>query len=466
MTTHRLTRRTAFRVAATFAGLFAVTMSSIFAILYLVISTDLTNTLKDQIDDLRETFVEVGATGGRSGLAATVARHANATQPDDNIVLLTDLDGNYLAGNILAIPRFHSWKTIAWSKLPFLRRSTQNTSSDAVLGSWTKLKNGYLFVAGGNGDIKDVQAILLDGLGWAVGLTAFSAVLGGLILGLSAQRRVDAMESVLDSFAHGNLSDRIRRSASRDDLDHVAELINSTLDRLQTLIGSVKQVTTDIAHDLRTPISRIRQKLELAQQSQSSDPTHYQAAIDTALDDIDQVVETFEALLRIAEVSSGARKARFVDVDLKTVLDHVIEALEPVAEDHEHRLVSKIDRSIRAHIKADRQLLNQLFVNLLENSIRHCPSGSRITISLNRSNDDITVHVSDNGPGIPEAERANVLRPLYRLEKSRTTPGSGLGLSLASAITDLHEGTLSLHDNAPGLDVCVRFHANATEASI
>lgn len=465
MIAHRLTRRTAFRVAAAFAGLFSLTMSSIFAILYLVISNDLTATLKDQIDDLRETFVEVGATSGRNALSAMVTRHTSANPFDENVILLTDLDGNYIAGNILAIPRFHSWRAIPWQDLPFVRNWTMPTSSTAALGSWTNVKDGHLFVAGGNGDINDVQAILLDGLGWAVGLTAFSAVLGGLVLGLSAQRRVDAMESVLNSFAHGNLSVRIRKSASNDDLNHVGELINSTLDRLQTLIGSVKQVTTDIAHDLRTPISRIRQKLELAQQSQSDDPAPYRAAIETALDDIDQVVETFEALLRIAEISSGARKARFVDVDLKFVLSHVIEALEPVAEDREQRLVSQLDGKSSAVIRGDRQLLNQLFVNLVENAIRHCASGSRITIALSRTGDAITVHVADNGPGIPASERDNVLRPLYRLEKSRTTPGSGLGLSLAAAITDLHQGTLSLHDNAPGLDVCVRFNAKPDDSA-
>ena len=192
MIAHRLTRRTAFRVAAAFAGLFSLTMSSVFAILYLVISTDLTATLKDQIDDLRETFVEVGATSGRNALSAMVTRHTNVNPFDENVILLTDLDGNYIAGNILAIPRFHSWRAIPWPDLPFVRTWTMPTSSTAALGNWTNVKDGYLFVAGGNGDINDVQAILLDGLGWAVGLTAFSAVLGGLVLGLSAQRRVDA----------------------------------------------------------------------------------------------------------------------------------------------------------------------------------------------------------------------------------------------------------------------------------
>jgi len=465
MIAHRLTRRTAFRVTAVFAGLFSLTMSSVFAIIYFVISNELTNTLKDQIDDLRETFVEASATSGRNALSAMVTRHVNAAQSDENIILLTDLSGHYIAGNILAIPRFHSWRTIPWSHLPFVHRQSEPVSSNAVLGSWTKVRNGYLFVAGGNGDIKDVQTILLDGLGWAVGLTAISAILGGLALGVSAQRRVDAIESVLDSFAHGNLSERVRRSATHDDLDHVAELINSTLDRLQALIGSVKQVTTDIAHDLKTPISRIRQKLELAQQSPSTEAAPYKAAIETALEDIDQVVETFEALLRIAEVSSGARKARFVDVDLRTVLSHVIEALEPVAEDRAQELISQLEHSDATLIKGDRQLLNQLFVNLVENAIRHSPSGSRITISLNKLADAIMVHVADSGPGIPPCERDNVLRPLYRLEKSRTTPGSGLGLSLAVAITDLHQGTLSLHDNAPGLDVCVRFPAKPDAAA-
>lgn len=451
----RLTRRTAFRVAALFVALFSVTMIAVFAILYFVISRDLRASLKDQVDDLRQTLVSVAGAGGRHALVALVKRHATS-QSEESYLVLTDRDGNYIAGNILPVAHFHGWKTIPLGDLPFLSANRPPTSSKAVLGSWSVLKNGHLFVALGDSDVRDVQEILVDGLGWAVLLTGAGAILGGLAFGLSAQRRVNNIEAALDAFAHGNLGERLRRSRSGDDLDHVAALINATLDRLQGLIGSVKQVTTDIAHDLKTPISRIRQKLEVALAG-DRDADTYRAAIESTLGDVDQVVETFEALLRIAEIGAGARKAKFVRVDLKAVLANVAEALSPVAEDNAQTIRLDVDAVPDAVIFGDRQLLNQLFVNLVENAIRHCPQGSEIRILSAEAKDGILVHVRDNGPGIPEAERRNVLRPLYRLEKSRTTPGSGLGLSLAAAIADLHDGTLTLDDANPGLDVCIAF---------
>jgi signal transduction histidine kinase len=323
-------------------------------------------------------------------------------------------------------------------------------ASDAVVGTWTPIKGGYLFVGDGNGDIKDAQRLLLTGLLWGIALSVVCALLGGYGLGLKTQRRVAEMEQVLDGVASGELHRRIPRNAASDDIDHVAALINVTLDRLQRLIGNLKQVSVDIAHDLRTPISRMRQKLETVR-SRAGGVEIYKAAVDESIGEIDSIADTFDALLRISEIEAGARKTKFVDVELNGLLANIIDALEAVAEERQHRLRAPNCTLNPVTVRGDRRLLNQLFLNLIENSILHCPPASDIEVELVSDPRHSVVRVRDTGPGIPPDEREKVFRRLYRLEKSRTTRGSGLGLSLVAAIAELHSAKITLADNKPGL---------------
>ena len=460
MTPTRFIRRTAVRIGVVFAGLFSMAIIAVFTILYFVISNDLGAYVKQHVQEVSDTLAAVGETGGREALIRMVGGHVDVAQSEEDVYLLTDDKGAFLAGNVRAISYFEGWRSIPWNDLALIGDWPAARTSTAVVGKWTTVKGGRLFVADGNGDVNDAQNIVLDGLGWGVTMAGISAVLGGLLVGFSAQRRVTAMGEALNSVAQGALATRIPLTHRGDDLDHVATLINATLDRLQRLILDVKQVTTDIAHDLKTPIGRIRQKLETLQSAPNSLET-YRATVEDTLTDIDNVIETFEALLRIAEIEAGARKANFVALDLQGIVANVCDALEPVAEDAGHRFEKSLPEFDGLKIQGDRQLLNQLFVNLIENAIRHCPHGSIISVALQARAGTLSVTVADNGPGIPTAERANVLKRLYRLEKSRTTPGSGLGLSLATAIADLHGATIILADNHPGLAITVEFQARA-----
>jgi len=351
--------------------------------------------------------------------------------------------------------RFYGWRTIAWNDLRLIGEWPAGRASTAVVGTWTPVKGGYLFVGDGNGDINDAQSLLLNGLLWGIGISLLSSILGGYFLGLKAQRRVAEMEDVLNAVSAGQLQARVPRSHTSDDIDHVAALINNTLDRLKRLIDNLRQVSTDIAHDLRTPISRMRQKLEIVQ-SGSPDIATYRTAVDETIEEIDGIADTFDALLRISEIEAGARKEKFEQVELNRLLENIVDALEAVAEERHHRLSSVIEQKALV-ISGDRRLLNQLFVNLLENAIVHCPEGSTIQVALESNSDRPVVTISDNGVGIPDAEREKVFRRLYRLEKSRTTRGSGLGLSLVSVIAELHGAKVTLSDNNPGLTVEVRF---------
>ncbi|WP_290993549.1 ATP-binding protein [Hyphomicrobium sp.] len=455
---HKLTQRTAFRLAGFVAIVITLTNVLIFAILFFIISQQLGQHLKAHIDEVRETLADVQGdeVDGFRELSAAVARHALVAQSDEDIYLLTDTDGKYIAGNVSSLDRFEGWRTIPWNELKLIGQWSSSRASDAVIGTWTPVKGGYLFVGDGNGDIKDAQRLLLTGLLWGIVLSVICALVGGYLLGLKAQRRVEEMEHVLDAVASGDFNRRIPRNAAADDIDHVAALINVTLDRLQRLIGNLKQVSVDIAHDLRTPISRMRQKLETVR-SGPSDIATYKAAVDQSICEIDNIAETFDALLRISEIEAGAQKAKFVDVELNGLLANIIDALEAVAEEHQHRLRALGGAGDPVIVRGDRRLLNQLFVNLFENSIVHCPRGSEIEVELINDAQHPIVRVRDTGRGIPAEEREKVFRRLYRLEKSRTTRGSGLGLSLVAAIAELHSAKLTLADNKPGLVVEVAF---------
>lgn len=452
----RLTRRTAFRLTVLVAAIISVTNIIIFSILYIVINQQLSAHIKAHVAEVCDTFKDVQESGGIDALTKMVTKHAAVAQADEDIFLLTDANGKYLAGNIQPIPRFAGWATIQWPSLPLIGDWSGRRSSTSVVGTWIGVEGGYLFVGDGNGDINEAQSLLLKGLLYGVGISILAAIVGGLLLGVNAQRRIMAMERTLNAVAVGQLQERVPRSSAADDIDHVASLINNTLQRLQSLIANLKQVSGEIAHDLRTPINRMRQRLEVLQAS-SSDLSTYRGAVDDTMLEIDGIAETFDAILRISEIEAGARKSKFVDVDLTSLLLNVVDAVDAVAEEYGHKILANLGTAQKIKVYGDAQLLSQLFTNLIENAIVHCPRGCEIGVTLHAEQESVAVTVSDNGPGIPEAERPKVFRRLYRLEKSRSTPGSGLGLSLVSAIADLHAAGVTLSDNGPGLKVAVKF---------
>ncbi|HVI22571.1 MAG TPA: HAMP domain-containing sensor histidine kinase, partial [Myxococcales bacterium] len=262
---------------------------------------------------------------------------------------------------------------------------------------------------------------------------------------------IDAINRTTNAIIEGNLSDRVPAQGTGDELDRLAANLNRMLDRIQALMGNVRQVSSDIAHDLRTPLTRLRHRLEAARaQSPEQGPV-----LDRALEDIDELLAMFSALLRIAQIEAGAHRASFERVDLAEVFRHIADTYAPVADDQGQRLVSDVAPDLA--IRGDRQLLVQMLANLVENALRHTPRGSTITLGLTDTPHGPRGVVADTGPGIPEEAREKVFQPFYRLEASRSTPGSGLGLALVAAIAGMHGIVIELSGNDPGLKVTLEF---------
>jgi signal transduction histidine kinase len=303
-----------------------------------------------------------------------------------------------------------------------------------------------------------LRASLLEALATGAILSLAVAILASLTFNWLIRSRLERVASTARGIVAGDLSARVTVDGSGDAFDNLAGTLNAMLDRIQQLMDGMRQVSNDIAHDLRTPLTRLRQRLEHAKRRATSVEELHEA-LTHSIAQVDSILETFGALLRIAQIEAGGRTGMKMAVDVSKLLSGIAEDFAPAAEDQGQRLVADIDPQLRA--EADPELLTQMVVNLIENAIRHSPPGAKIWVQAKSVGDGLELAVSDTGPGIPLQEREKVLRPFYRLEASRTTQGSGLGLSLVAAIAKRHDAKLSLSDNAPGLRVAVVLPAAA-----
>jgi signal transduction histidine kinase len=296
----------------------------------------------------------------------------------------------------------------------------------------------------------DMQHAIVRAFIWAGGLTLLLAIGTGVLVGGRFVRRIDTIGRTSRAIMEGDLSARIPARRTNDEIDALVNGLNAMLDRIQQLLEGLRQVSSDIAHDLRTPLGRLRQRLEDAREHATS-TAEYQAATEAAIGEADGLLEIFSALLRIAQIEAGAQKSAFTALDLTELMRSIGEAYAPSAEDSQHKLEVHVADGVT--IAGDRQLLAQLFSNLIENALTHTPAGSTVRVALRAMAGGFEAEVADTGPGIPEAERNKVFDRFYRLDRSRTTKGSGLGLALVKAIATLHGLSLRLEDRKPGLAV-------------
>jgi signal transduction histidine kinase len=323
-----------------------------------------------------------------------------------------------------------------------------------VLGEGSFLPDGsYLFVGEQMERLVRTRTRILLSIGWIIGATVLLAIAGGVILSAAFLRRIDAITRTCRAVVAGRFEERIPVHSSQAQLDRLSATINEMLDRIATLLESLRQVSTDIAHDLRTPLTRLRQRLEAARAGPVG-AHQYEQVVERALEDCDGILALFSALLRISQIESSMRWPNFSRVDVPALLHQTAECFAPVAEDAQQTLTT--DLCAPFAVLGDRALLLQMFSNLVENAIRHAGSGAAIRIDCRVSGGEALVRIGDTGPGIPAGERDKVFGRLYRLERSRSTPGNGVGLALVAAIVKLHHYSIALTDAEPG--VCVNIY--------
>ncbi|PDS77798.1 two-component sensor histidine kinase [Rhizobium sp. L43] len=442
-----LRRSTPFRLAVTFGVLFVVTFILSGAIIYHMLRLGLGRDLEQSLTEMNSLIVSTYEPGDTGDLINTLNNYASFQSTSDGLYSLTDQAGRKLAGNFAA-PRIPNGVHTVTSGDVGLKGHERYRMQVSTIGPYS------LVVAENFNDVDEMLRIVQVSLEWAAAIVVATAIGGGVFLAVRAQARLDRVALTMNDVAQGALDARIPISGNGDDLDTVAIQINAALERLQTLVDSMRQVSADIAHDLKTPLNRLRLTLDAAVAGNDRQ-ADVSALLDEARNESDRINATFEALLRISQIEAGARKERFQAIDIDAVLAVISEVYVDVAEDALKSL--RITERCPALIRGDRDLLTQMIANLVENAINHCPDGTDITVALRCRDGRAIISVADTGPGIPADERDKVFRRLYRLDKSRTTPGSGLGLSLVKAIADLHAAEIIMTDNHPGLTLSIAF---------
>lgn len=369
--------------------------------------------------------------------------------------LLQSPEGRKLAGNLAPMA--------AKAGLFEVRSGAAQPRLDIVLGQGRYLPDGsYLFVGENTRRLAATRDRILGAFAWIIGATVLLAIASGALLSASFLRRIDAITRTCRAVVAGRFGDRIPVTGSQTQLDRLSATINEMLDRIAALMESLRQMSSDIAHDLRTPLTRLRQGLESVR-GKGATVAEYEAVIEHAHEECEAILAVFSALLRISQIESGMRLSSFASVRLPELLRQVAELYGPVVEDSGQTLRVELGGPLEVH--ADGTLLMQMFSNLLENAIRHAGRSAVIRLQCARNADEALVRVIDSGHGIPPSERERVFDRLYRLERSRNTPGYGLGLSLVAAIAKLHQYAIELSDAQPGLCVTIHIPLPATRAS-
>lgn len=455
-------RSTSFRLLAWYAVVFGASVAVLLFIVYWIALAAIDEQLSDSVERETQVLVELYRGRGLDRVARAIQLRVIDLRPPRRYYLLQGKNGERIAGNLPPMEPTEGEMLLPATYLFPDRNTKADNPADTypAVAQGQRLDNGE-FLLVGESRYRAVKAreAMVQAFGWGIVITVLLAGMGGAALRAGFLRRIEEINRTIRSIMDGDLTQRMPTRGGGDEVEQLAVNLNAMLGRIQSLMESLKRVSDDIAHDLRTPLSRLRHRLERSRDRAGPDG---EPVIEQSIAELDAILETFSALLRIAQIESGAKRAAFSDVNLSQIASTVSDTYVPVAEDRSQSLDIAVDPV--SSIYGDRELLTQMMANLVENPIRHCPPGAGITVRLRQEAGVPVLCVADTGPGIPEPERGKVFRRFYRLESSRTTPGSGLGLALVKAVADLHGASVELSDNRPGLRVTVRFHAASAAA--
>jgi len=454
VTPARLIRTSAFRIAALYLVLFGASVSGLLGFIYWqsagFIARQTDETVAAEITGLAEQYRQLGL-GGLTRIVAERSRNQRAS-----LYLLTDPLRRPRAGNIDQWPDAPEDEE-GWMTFPYERPVGGELRTHAARARHLVLSDGgHLLVGRDIEDRRQMTERLRDSVLWALAITLVLGLAGGVLVGRRLLRRVEAISQASREIMAGDLTRRVPEGAAGDELDQLAGSVNAMLERIEALVEGMRQVTDNIAHDLRSPLNRLRTRLEV---TLAADPGEagYREALEETVAEAESLIGTFNALLSIAELEAGTGLDTPVAVPVDAVVNDAGELYAPLAEDREVAFSVAAEPGLT--VRGDRHLLSQAIGNLLDNALKYTPAGGSMWLGAHRDGDRVAVVVADSGPGIPAEQRERVQDRFVRLEESRKRPGSGLGLSLVRAVARAHGGALALEDNAPGLRAVLRLPA-------
>ncbi len=411
-------------------------------------------TINAEIQGLRERYELLGL----AGLIQVINERVQVNEAQDSLYLLTNARLHPLAGNL------EEWPNAAevddgWIHF-HLEDDQGGPARTATARHFLLRGNFHLLVGRDTSEKSRIQSMIMDSLFWGLAITVVLGLLGGLFMSRSMLRRLDVINRAIQEIVRGDLTRRIpltgsaRSTESADEFDRLVLNVNEMLDQIERLMRGFREVSDNIAHDLRSPLNRIRGRLEVSLLG-APDAETLRRTIEDSIQETDELLHTFNALLRIAQAEAGSRRGDETLFDLSVAARDLAELYEPLAE--EQGLAFSTHLTDRAMVLGNRHLLSQALANLLDNAMKYTPEGGAVTLTVRLEEGRPVCEVRDTGPGVPEPHRERVLERFYRLESSRSAPGAGLGLSLVAAVAKLHRAALMLTDNAPGLVVTLRF---------
>jgi signal transduction histidine kinase len=471
----KLIRTTAFRLTLAYLFLFALFAASLLGYFAWNTRRLITEQIATTVNAETGEITEIFARRGLRGLVSTIGNRA--LRPGANLYLVTTPTGQAIGGNVGSLAP-GVMATTGWSETAYRRLDEQDTADHRALVHVTELSNGFRLLIGRDlEERRRLFGIVAKAAQWSLLVVVVLGLGGGIFVARRVLRRIDAMTGTTQRIMAGDLSGRLPVGRSGDELDRLAENLNAMLERIETLMMGLKEVSDNIAHDLKTPLTRLRNRAEEAL-ARSGSEAEYRTALERTIEESDGLIRTFNALLMIARAESGQARGNMTDFDAAEVASGIHELYEPLAEDSGVILRVKTGP---APLHGNRELISQALANLVENAIKYGtpvpaaqPLGAdavaradaketlkQILIEARRDGGQVLLSVTDRGPGIPEADRKHAVERFVRLETSRTQPGSGLGLSLASAVATLHGGELRLGDAHPGLSATLAIPAPA-----
>jgi signal transduction histidine kinase len=450
----KLFRATAFRLTLVYLLVFALFAAFLLGYFALntrrLITEEITGTVDAEITGLSEQYNQ----GGIRRLVFVI--ETRSRRPGSSLYLVTAPSGEGLAGNIGSLAPGVLAKP-GWLETAYRRLEEPETAEHHALVRVLQLPGGFRLLVGRDLEERERLFDIIATAGrWSVAIVIILGIAGGVFVSKRVLNRVDAMTHTAETIMAGDLTGRLPIAGSGDELDRLASNLNAMLERIEALMRGLKEVSDNVAHDLRTPLTRLRNRAEEALRT-AKDEAGYRSGLEATIEESDGLIRTFNALLMIARAESGEAREGMSEFDAADVAHDVSELYEPLADTK--GLALRVEAT-PAPVKGNRELVSQALANLVDNAIKyaadshvHGVNGAtpEILVTAGAEGDRIKLSVRDAGPGIPESDRTHVIERFVRLEQSRTKPGSGLGLSLASAVARLHGGELKLEDNAPGL---------------